>query len=88
MQRPPPFAVIETHMHILLVEDDDSLATAIRRIFTAEGHVVDCVADGLEGLTQAGFRRWMVLKSRGGSGETGCAHPSCCSRRGMPSGTG
>ncbi|WP_343391544.1 response regulator transcription factor [Candidatus Amarobacter glycogenicus] len=61
MQRLPSFAVIETHMHILLVEDDDSLATAIRRIFTAEGHVVDCVADGLEGLTQAGMEQYDVF---------------------------
>lgn len=40
-------------MHILLVEDDERLASAVRRIFTAEGHVVDWVADGLEGFTQA-----------------------------------
>ena len=40
-------------MHILLVEDDERLAQAVQRIFTAEGHVVDWVADGEDGFTQA-----------------------------------
>lgn len=40
-------------MHLLLVEDDERLAKAVQRIFTAEGHVVDCVADGEEALIQA-----------------------------------
>ena len=48
-------------MHILLVEDDDRLAAAVRRIFTAEGHVVDWVADGLEGLTQSEMEQYDVF---------------------------
>lgn len=40
-------------MHLLLVEDDVRLAKAVERIFTAEGHVVDWVADGEEALVQA-----------------------------------
>lgn len=40
-------------MHLLLVEDDERLAKAVQRIFTAEGHVVDWVADGEEALVQA-----------------------------------
>lgn len=40
-------------MHILLVEDDERLAQAVQRIFTAEGHVVDWVADGEDGFAQA-----------------------------------
>ncbi len=40
-------------MHILLVEDELRLATAIRRVLQEEGHVVDHVADGAEALTQA-----------------------------------
>lgn len=40
-------------MHILLVEDDQRLAQAVQRIFTAEGHVVDWVADGEDGFAQA-----------------------------------
>ena len=48
-------------MHILLVEDDDRLAAAVRRIFTAEGHVVDWVADGLEGLTHSELEQYDVF---------------------------
>ncbi len=40
-------------MHVLLVEDDERLAKAVERIFTAEGHVVDRVGDGAEALAQA-----------------------------------
>ncbi len=40
-------------MHLLLVEDDERLAKAVQRIFTAEGHVVDWVADGEDALVQA-----------------------------------
>jgi len=61
MQQRRPFAVIEVDMHILLVEDDDRLAAAVRRIFTAEGHVVDWVADGLEGLTQSEMEQYDVF---------------------------
>jgi two-component system OmpR family response regulator len=38
---------------LLIVEDDRSLATAIRRGLTQEGHVVDVVHDGAEGLDLA-----------------------------------
>ena len=40
-------------MHLLLVEDDERLAKAVQRIFSAEGHVVDWVADGEDALAQA-----------------------------------
>lgn len=40
-------------MHVLLVEDDERLAKAVQRIFTAEGHVIDWVADGEDALFQA-----------------------------------
>jgi len=47
-------------MHLLLVEDDERLAKAVERIFTAEGHVVDWVADGAEALAQAGMEPYDV----------------------------
>ncbi len=47
-------------MHLLLVEDDERLAKAVQRIFTAEGHVVDWVADGEEALAQAGVEPYDV----------------------------
>ncbi|MFN0146666.1 MAG: ATP-binding protein [Dehalococcoidia bacterium] len=40
-------------MHILLVEDEARLATAVRRALQEEGHVVDWLADGDEALIQA-----------------------------------
>lgn len=40
-------------MHILLVEDERRLATAVRRVLEEEGHVVDFVDDGLEAFGQA-----------------------------------
>lgn len=40
-------------MHILLVEDERRLASAIRRILQEEGHVVDVVYDGEDALYQA-----------------------------------
>ena len=47
-------------MHLLLVEDDERLAKAVQRIFTAEGHVVDWGADGEEALAQAGVEPYDV----------------------------
>ncbi len=47
-------------MHVLLVEDDERLAKAVERIFTAEGHVVDWVADGGEALVQADLEPYDV----------------------------
>lgn len=47
-------------MHLLLVEDDERLAKAVERIVTAEGHVVDWVADGAEALAQAGMEPYDV----------------------------
>jgi len=38
---------------ILIVEDDDDIATAFARIFEAEGYVVRRAADGEEGLALA-----------------------------------
>jgi DNA-binding response OmpR family regulator len=40
-------------VRLLVVEDDRSLAQALRRGLTQEGHVVDMVHDGTEGLTLA-----------------------------------
>ncbi|HLJ66134.1 MAG TPA: response regulator transcription factor [Chloroflexota bacterium] len=40
-------------MRLLVVEDDRSLAEALRRGLTQEGHVVDIVHDGREGLDLA-----------------------------------
>jgi DNA-binding response OmpR family regulator len=40
-------------MRLLVVEDDRSLAEALRRGLTQEGHVVDTVHDGVEGLDLA-----------------------------------
>ena len=40
-------------MRLLIVEDDRSLAEALRRGLTQEGHVVDVVHDGAEGLDLA-----------------------------------
>lgn len=40
-------------MHILLVEDERRLATAVARALKEEGHVVDHVGDGLEAVAQA-----------------------------------
>ncbi len=40
-------------MHILLVEDERRLATAVKRVMEEEGHVVDHVDDGADALAQA-----------------------------------
>jgi DNA-binding response OmpR family regulator len=37
-------------MHILVVEDEQRLATLLRRVLAAERHVVDIASDGAEGL--------------------------------------
>ena len=47
-------------MHLLLAEDDERLAKAVQRIFTAEGHVVDWVTDGDEALVQADLEPYDV----------------------------
>jgi DNA-binding response OmpR family regulator len=43
-------------MKLLLVEDDEKIATAVRRGLQAEGYTVEAAADGLEGL-------WMARES-------------------------
>ncbi len=48
-------------MHLLLVEDDDRLARAVQRIFAAEGHVADWVADGDEALLQADMEPYDIF---------------------------
>lgn len=40
-------------MHLLLVEDEARLATAVRRVLEEEGHVVDWVDDGADAFAQA-----------------------------------
>ncbi len=39
-------------MHLLLVEDERRLATAVRRVLEEEGHIVDWVEDGADALAQ------------------------------------
>jgi DNA-binding response OmpR family regulator len=50
-------------MRVLVVEDDRSLADALRRGLTQEGHVVDVVHDGLESvdLASAGVHDALIL---------------------------
>jgi DNA-binding response OmpR family regulator len=50
-------------MRLLVVEDDVSLAEALRHGLTQEGHVVDVVHDGLEGLklAESGLHDAVVL---------------------------
>lgn len=50
-------------MRLLVVEDDRSLAEALRRGLTQEGHVVDAVYDGTEGLdlAQSGVHDALIL---------------------------
>lgn len=50
-------------MRLLVVEDDRSLAEALRRGLTQEGHVVDVVHDGAEGMEMAesGLHDAMIL---------------------------
>ncbi len=48
-------------MHVLLVEDDERLAKAVQRIFAAEGHVVDWVADGEDALFQSDVEPYDVF---------------------------
>lgn len=50
-------------MRLLVVEDDRSLAEALRRGLTQEGHVVDIVHDGTEGLdlAETGLHDAMIL---------------------------
>src|SRR5579872_1109450 len=40
-------------MRLLVIEDDRSLAEALRRGLVQEGHVVDVIHDGMEGLDLA-----------------------------------
>jgi DNA-binding response OmpR family regulator len=40
-------------MHLLLVEDEARLASAVRRVLEEEGHVVDWVDDGADAFAQA-----------------------------------
>lgn len=40
-------------MHILLVEDDERISSYVAKALREEGHLVDIVADGSAGLTQA-----------------------------------
>ena len=48
-------------MHVLLVEDEPRLATAVRRVLQEEGHVVDWVADGADAFVQAQTEDYDVL---------------------------
>jgi DNA-binding response OmpR family regulator len=50
-------------MRLLIVEDDVGLASALRHGLTQEGHVVDVVHDGLQGLdlTESGLHDAVIL---------------------------
>jgi len=48
-------------MHILFVEDEARLASAIRRVLKEENHVVDWFSDGEEGLLQATTESYDLL---------------------------
>lgn len=48
-------------MRILLVEDDERTADYIRGGLTEEGHVVDCAADGRDGLVQGASSSYDLL---------------------------
>jgi two-component system, OmpR family, response regulator len=49
----PPRPDEEAPLRVLVVEDESSVATGVRRALTAEGHAVDLAADGREGLELA-----------------------------------
>ena len=48
-------------MHLLLVEDERRLATAVRRVLEEEGHVVDLTDDGSDALSQARAESYDVI---------------------------
>ncbi|MBA4180336.1 MAG: DNA-binding response regulator [Anaerolinea sp.] len=48
-------------MHILLVEDERRLATAVKRVLEEEGHVVDHAADGGDAYAQAKSEDYDVI---------------------------
>jgi DNA-binding response OmpR family regulator len=48
-------------MHVLLVEDELRLATALRRVMEEDGHVVDHVSDGLDAVLQARAEGYDVI---------------------------
>ncbi len=48
-------------MHILFVEDEVRLASAIRRVLKEENHVVDWFADGEDGLMQATSEQYDLI---------------------------
>lgn len=48
-------------MKLLVIEDDATTAQYITRGLTEEGHAVDCLSDGREGLTQAMASDYDVL---------------------------
>lgn len=51
----------DCHVHILLVEDEPRLASAVKRALQEEGHVVDWVADGEDALAQAAMEEYDAL---------------------------
>jgi DNA-binding response OmpR family regulator len=48
-------------MHLLLVEAELRLATAVRRVLREEGHVVDLVDDGADALQQAQTEQYDLI---------------------------
>lgn len=48
-------------MHLLLVEDERRLATAVQRVLEEEGHVVDWVDDGADALAQGQTERYDLI---------------------------
>jgi DNA-binding response OmpR family regulator len=57
----PPYLWFDLVVHILLVEDEPRLATAVRRALQEEGHVVDWVSDGEDALAQARTEEYDAL---------------------------
>jgi len=59
---PKPLVILhETAMKLLVVEDDTTTSTYIARGLREEGHAVDVVADGRDGLVQATTGQYDVL---------------------------
>ena len=48
-------------MHILIVEDEERVASILKRVLTEERHVVDVASDGLAGLALASGDRYDLL---------------------------
>jgi DNA-binding response OmpR family regulator len=48
-------------MHLLLVEDERRLATAVKHVLEEEGHIVDCLEDGADAAVQAQVEEYDLI---------------------------